>query len=125
MNCSSAPKERRWRPPTLPFNGGSLKSSRNPPIIEAGTGKVGRIPEYLDEEEAVKRYCIKSRPNRAEYLDVLNETDDGYKIRLTRLSDGDEKIREDFIDRHLFDMCLKTGYLYELANAEIAAAAIA
>jgi hypothetical protein len=73
----------------------------------------------------VKRYCIKCRPNRAEYLDIINETDDGYRIRLTRLNDGDEKIREDFIDRHLFDICVKTGYLYELANAELAAAAIA
>jgi hypothetical protein len=79
----------------------------------------------IKKEEAVKRYCIKSRPNRAEYLDILNETDDGYKIRLTKLSDGDEKVREDFIDRHLFDICVKTGYLYELANAELAAAAIA
>jgi hypothetical protein len=73
----------------------------------------------------VKRYFIKSRPSRAEYLDIINETDDGYKIRLTRLSDGDEKIREDFIDRHLFDICVKTGYLYELANAEVTAVAIA
>lgn len=74
------------------------------------------------EEKAMKRYCIKSRSNRAEYLDILNETDDGYKIRLTRLSDGDEKIREDFIDRHLFDICVKTGYLYEPANTKLAAA---
>jgi hypothetical protein len=73
----------------------------------------------------VKRYCIKSRPNRTEYLDIINETAAGYKIRLTRLSDGDEKVREDFIDRHLFDICVKTGYLCELANAELTIAAIA
>jgi hypothetical protein len=73
----------------------------------------------------MKRYCIKSRPSRAEYLDIINETDDGYKIRLTRLSDGDEKTREDFIDRHLFDICVKTGYLYELSNVELATVAIA
>jgi hypothetical protein len=73
----------------------------------------------------VKRYCIKSLPNKAEYLDILNETDDGYKIRLTKLSDGNKKVREDFINRHLFDICVKTGYLYELTNAELTAAAIA
>jgi hypothetical protein len=75
--------------------------------------------------EVMKRYCIKSRPNRAEYLDILNETDNGYVIRLTKLSDGDKRVREDFIDRHLFDICVKTGYLYELAAAELAAVAIA
>ncbi|GHV86403.1 hypothetical protein AGMMS50230_20110 [Spirochaetia bacterium] len=67
----------------------------------------------------MKRYWIKSRPGRSEYLDILAENDEGYNIRLTRLSDGDEKIREDFINRHLFDLCIKTGYLSELANAEL------
>ena len=65
----------------------------------------------------MKRYYIKSRPDRSEYLDILLETDEGYKIRLTKISDGDEKIREDFIDRHLFDICVKTGYLSELSTA--------
>ena len=63
----------------------------------------------------MKRYCIKSRPGRSDYLDILAETDEGYKIRLTRLGDGNESIREDFINRHLFDICVKTGYLFELA----------
>jgi len=66
-------------------------------------------------EESMKRYCIKTRPDKSEYLDILSETDEGYKIRLTKISDGDEKIREDFIDRHLFDICVKTGYLSELS----------
>ena len=63
----------------------------------------------------MKRYCIKCRPGKSEYLDIISETDEGYKIRLTKISDGDEKILEDYIDRHLFDICLKTGYLSELA----------
>ena len=69
-------------------------------------------------EEGMKRYCIKSRPDKSEYLDILSETDEGYKIRLTKVSDGDEKIKEDFINRHLFDICVKTGYLAELAAVE-------
>ena len=64
----------------------------------------------------MKRYCIKSRPGRSEYLEILTESDDGYNIRLTKISDGDERSREEFIDRHLFDICVKTGYLFELAN---------
>jgi hypothetical protein len=93
-----------------------------------GTNKVKarlEFPGYIAEEKVVKRYCIKSLPDKAEYLDILNEIDGGYKIRLTKLSDGDKKVREDFIDRHLFDICVKTGYLSELANTELATAAIA
>ena len=67
----------------------------------------------------MKRYCVKSHPGRIEYVDVLTETDTGYKIRLTRICDGDEKIREEFIDGNLFDICVKTGYLLELAAEEL------
>jgi hypothetical protein len=73
-------------------------------------------------EKPMKRYSIKSRPDRSEYLDILKETEAGYAIRLTKISDGYEKIREDFIDRHLFDICVKTGYLSELANAAFSVA---
>ena len=66
----------------------------------------------------MKRYYIKTRPDKAEYIEIISETDEGYNIRLTKISDGDQKIREDFINRHLFDICVKTGYLSELANAE-------
>jgi hypothetical protein len=65
----------------------------------------------------MKRYSIKTHPGREEYLEILDETGDGYQVRLTRLSDGDEKVSEDFIDRSLFETCLKTGYLSELATA--------
>ena len=65
----------------------------------------------------MKRYCIKCRAGRIEFFDIISEKDEGYIIRLTRLSDGNEKIFEESMSRHLFDMCLKTGYIYELESA--------
>ena len=62
----------------------------------------------------MKRYCIKSRAGRIEYFDILSENDEGYRIRLTRLSDGNERTIEESMPRHLFNMCIKTGYIYEL-----------
>ena len=67
-------------------------------------------------EVSMKRYCIKCRAGRIEFFDIVSESDDGYKIRLTRLSDGDEKIFEESMSRHLFNICVKTGYIYELEN---------
>jgi hypothetical protein len=64
----------------------------------------------------MKRYCIKCRTGRIEYIDILKEKKDGFFIRLTRLSDGNEKIIEEFLPRHLFDICLKTGYIYEIPH---------
>jgi hypothetical protein len=65
----------------------------------------------------MKRYGVKSRPGRETYLDILHETDAGYKIRLTKQADGSEDVREDYIDRHLFELCVKTGYLYDILPA--------
>jgi hypothetical protein len=70
----------------------------------------------------MKRYCIKGRSGRIEYLDVLREVEDGFFIRLTRVTDGNERIIEESITRHLFNICLKTGYIYEMAGKTVTVA---
>ena len=65
----------------------------------------------------MKRYCIKCRAGKIEFFDIISESDDGFTIRLTKLSDGNEKIVEESIPRHLFNMCMRTGYIYELETA--------
>ena len=64
----------------------------------------------------MKRYCIQCRAGKIEYFDIIAENDEGYEIRLTRISDGNEKIIDESMPRHLFNMCLKTGYIYEIEN---------
>jgi hypothetical protein len=51
---------------------------------------------------------------RIEYIDIIRETEEGFFIRLTRLSDGNEKIIDEFMTRSLFDICVKTGYISEM-----------
>jgi hypothetical protein len=70
----------------------------------------------------MKRYRIKCEPGRVEYLDIINENSDGYIIRVTRMRDGYEKVIEELLGRHLFDICLKTGFIYK---AEKTAASVA
>ncbi len=62
----------------------------------------------------MKRYCIKCRSGRIEYFDIISETDNELMIRLYRITDGSEKIIEETMSRDLFNMCTKTGYIYEL-----------
>ena len=64
----------------------------------------------------MKRYCIKSREGKLEYFDIISENEDGYRIRITRLSDGNEKIIEESMTRSLFNMCVQTGYIFEVEN---------
>ena len=65
----------------------------------------------------MKRYAIKSQVGKIEFFDVLSEDDDGFKVRLTRIIEGNEKITEIGIPRHLFNLCLRTGYICELSTA--------
>jgi hypothetical protein len=70
----------------------------------------------------VKRYCIKSRTGKIEYFDIISENDEGYKIRLTRINDGDEKIIEDSMTRSLFDICVQSGYIFQMEERDVSVA---
>ena len=70
----------------------------------------------------MKRYCIKSRTGRIEYFDILSESDEGYNIRLTRITDGSEKIIEEFMTRSLFDMCVQSGYIFQMEESDVSVA---
>jgi hypothetical protein len=60
------------------------------------------------------RYAIKSDPTMTEFVDVLNETADGFTVRVTREIDGYAKIIDDFMSKELFETCVNTGFLYEM-----------
>ena len=70
----------------------------------------------------MKRYCIKSRTGKIEYFDIISESEDGYKTRLTRISDGDEKIIEESMTRSLFDMCVQSGYIFQMEKSDVSVA---
>ena len=65
----------------------------------------------------MKRYGIKGQAGKIEYFDILSENDDGYRVRLTRIIEGIEKITETTLPRHLFNLCIKTGYICEVNAA--------
>jgi hypothetical protein len=70
----------------------------------------------------MKRYRIKCEPGRIEYLDIVNENTDGYIIRVTRIKDGYEKVIEECLSRRLFNICLKTGFIYKAEQSAAPAA---
>jgi hypothetical protein len=61
----------------------------------------------------MKRYYIKSEPGGIEYLDIVNENSDGYIVRVTRIKNGYKKVIEELLSRRLFNICLKTGFIYQ------------
>jgi len=59
----------------------------------------------------MKRYSIKCLSGNSEFVDILNETEDEYLVRFTRSRNGSVKTSEETITRHLFNICVQTGYL--------------
>ena len=62
----------------------------------------------------MKRYCIKCRTGKIEYFDIISENDEALLIRLIQIREGNEKVIEETMTRQLFDMCVKTGYIFEM-----------
>lgn len=66
-----------------------------------------------------RRYRIKSSPDREEYLEIVRRNETGYHVRIVRWQDGYESVTESFLENHLFEMCLKTRYLYEEVDPSV------
>ncbi|MDE5899268.1 MAG: hypothetical protein K2H09_08425 [Treponemataceae bacterium] len=64
----------------------------------------------------MKSYSLKSLGNKNDYMTILKETADGYVIKIVRDLDGYNDITTDFLSRELFESCIRTGYLTELAE---------
>jgi hypothetical protein len=64
----------------------------------------------------MRKYYVKSPPDRVEYFEIIGDTLDSYLVRLTRIVDGDKKILEERMSHDLFEICLRTGYIYQIAG---------
>jgi len=68
----------------------------------------------------MKRYSIKCLPGNTEYIDILNENDDEYLVCFTRNNNGSIKTTKETITKHLFNICVQTGYLNPMTEASVA-----
>jgi hypothetical protein len=64
----------------------------------------------------MKRYYVQCPPGRIEYFEIIADTGDGFLVRLTRIDDGDRKVLEERMSHDLFEICIKTGYIYQIED---------
>jgi hypothetical protein len=74
----------------------------------------------LSDISSMKRYSIKCTPGHTEYIDILKELDDEYLVRFTRNNNGNIRTSEETITRHLFNICVQTGYLNPMTESSVA-----
>jgi hypothetical protein len=57
------------------------------------------------------RYRVKSAAGTEIFVDLMSQRHEGYEIKITTITERSEKEVREFISRHLFDACIRTGYL--------------
>jgi len=66
----------------------------------------------------MRQYAIKSEGrsegNEPSLLELIDETEGGFFVRIVHRHEDWEDIREDFLSKELFDTCLRTGYIAEM-----------
>ena len=68
----------------------------------------------------MKRYSIKCLPGNTEYIDILKEYENEYLVRFTRNRNGSIRTTEETMARHLFNICVQTGYLNPMSESAVA-----
>jgi len=79
-----------------------------------------KVDEKYSDKKNMKRYTIKCVPGYTEYIDVLQEMDNEYLVRFTRDRNGNIKTTEETITRHLFNICIQTGYINPMTESSVA-----
>ncbi|MBU0934796.1 MAG: hypothetical protein KKI09_03300 [Spirochaetes bacterium] len=63
----------------------------------------------------MKQFAIKSTDSSPSIMELLNEIENGFVVRIVRQREDWEDVSEEFITRELFETCVRTGYLAELS----------
>ena len=62
-------------------------------------------------------YSLRTIYESNDFITILNETDEGYVIRIVRDRDGYEEVTNEFMTKELFETCLRTGYLTKIESS--------
>lgn len=68
----------------------------------------------------MKQFRVKGVSGVETCLRLIGENADGYVILITSINETGVRETEETISRHLFDACVRTGYLSECAEPVVA-----
>ncbi len=63
------------------------------------------------------QYKIKSSEGVNSFMEILKEQHDGYEVIITCIYEDYKKEMKEFLNKQLFDTCLRTGYLTPIDNS--------
>ena len=64
-------------------------------------------------------YKVKGSHCAATRMEILEERNDRYVVLIVQDYENCRKTSRDFLTRHLFESCLRTGYLIPVESADL------
>lgn len=61
----------------------------------------------------MKTFMIRSEQTGSSILELVDELENGFLVRIVRKRDDWEEESQEFITRDLFETCIRTGYIAE------------
>jgi hypothetical protein len=66
----------------------------------------------------MSQYKVKGNEGFDTFLEIVKEKSDGYDVRITCVYEDYKKETEEFINKRLFETCIRTGYLQRTDRLE-------
>lgn len=63
----------------------------------------------------MKSFVIKSATDAPSILELVNEIENGFVVRIVRHREDWDDVSEEFMTHELFETCMRTGYIAELS----------
>ena len=73
------------------------------------------MPDSIAKEQNMKQFAIKGYDSAPSVMELLEEIENGFIVRIIRTRDDWEDVSEEFISKDLFETCLRTGYIAEMS----------
>jgi uncharacterized membrane-anchored protein YhcB (DUF1043 family) len=71
-------------------------------------------------EVYMKDYRIQGNENFATYVSLVEEFDDSYKVVIKKIGESSTDIKTEMLSKHLLELCVRTGYMSEVKQMQIA-----
>ena len=67
----------------------------------------------------MKDYRIRGNENYTTYVSLVEEFDDSYKVVIKKTTESVTKEKTEILSKHLLELCVRTGYMSEVSQAQI------
>ncbi len=65
------------------------------------------------------QYRVKGDAHFTTYVEIIEEIDDSYKLLMKRVTDSSVREKTEMMSKHLFELCLRTGFLTAVESADL------